>query len=171
MLHFLCLVLLPTLLMMAAIWDVLTFKIPNWLTLLTAALFFPMALATGLTLDAYVWQIAGGILLFAISFIMFQFGLLGGGDAKLLAAGGLWFGMAHIYTFIILAAIAGFLQVSFMVATSFIMLSLDIADVSDKSKRLWGKLQAMTPNVPFGFAIALGGIVAFRSTWWIHALQ
>ena len=171
MLHFLCLVMLPTLLMVAAIWDVLTFKIPNWLTLLIAALFFPMALATGLPLDGFVWHVAGGILLFAVGFIMFQFNLLGGGDAKMLAAGGLWFGMTNIYGFIILAALAGFLQVSFMVAMSFIMLSLDIADISDKSKRLWGKLVSMTPNVPFGFAIALGGIVAFRSTWWMHALQ
>lgn len=171
MLHFLCFTLFPTLLMVAAIWDVLTFKIPNWLTLLTAALFFPMALATGLPLDGVVWHIAAGILLFAVGFIMFQFNLLGGGDAKMLAAAGLWFGMTNIYGFILLAAFAGFLQVSFMVATSFIMLSLDIADVSDKSKRLWGKLVSMTPNVPFGFAIALGGIVAFRGTWWMHALS
>ncbi|MEO9167216.1 MAG: prepilin peptidase [Aestuariivirga sp.] len=171
MLHFFCLVLLPTLLMVAATWDVLTFKIPNWLTLLTAALFFPMALATGLPLDGFAWHIAGGILLFAIGFVMFQFDLLGGGDAKMLAAAGLWFGMANIYSFITLAALAGLLQVSFMVALSFIMLSLDLADVSDKSKKLWSKLKFMTPNVPFGFAIALGGIVAFRNTWWVHALQ
>ena len=171
MLHFLCFTLLPTLLMIAAIWDVLTFKIPNWLTLLTAALFFPMALATGMPLDGFVWHIAGGVLLFAVGFIMFQFNLLGGGDAKMLAAAGLWFGMTNIYGFIILAAFAGFLQVCFMVAQSYIMLSLDIADVSDTSKRMWGKLVSMTPNVPFGFAIALGGIVAFRGTWWMHALS
>ena len=171
MLHFLCLVLLPTLLMAAATWDVLTFKIPNWLTLLTAALFFPLAFATGLPLGVFAWHIAGGMLLFAIGFIMFQFGLLGGGDAKLLASAGLWFGMANIYSFIVFAALAGFAQVVFMVLWSFIMLSLDIAGISDTHTRLWSKLRSMTPNVPFGFAIALGGIVAFRGTWWMHVLQ
>lgn len=171
MLNLLCLALLPTLLMVAATWDVLTFKIPNWLTLLTAALFFPLALATGLPLGVFAWHIAAGMLLFAIGFVMFQFGVLGGGDAKLFAAAGLWFGMANIYTFIVFAALAGFVQVIFMLIWSFIMLSLDIAGISDTHTRLWSKLRSMTPNVPFGFAIALGGIVAFRSTWWMHALQ
>jgi prepilin peptidase CpaA len=171
MLHFLCVALLPTLLIVAATCDVLTFKIPNWLTLLMAALFFPMALAAGLPLNGFAWSIAGGILLFSVGFIMFQFNVLGGGDAKMLAAAGLWFGMANIYSFIMMAVIAGLLQVSFMVSWSLIMLSLDLADISDKSKKFFGKLQSMTPNVPFGFAIALGGIVAFRGTWWMHALQ
>jgi prepilin peptidase CpaA len=171
MLHFLYLALLPTLLIVAATNDVLTFKIPNWLTLLIAGLFFPMALTAGLPLGDFVWHIAGGVLLFAIGFTMFQFSLLGGGDAKLLASTGLWFGMANIYSFIVFAALAGFAQVVFMVLWSFIMLSLDIAGISDTHTRLWSKLRSMTPNVPFGFAIALGGIVAFRGTWWMHALQ
>ena len=168
MLHILSLAILPTLLIGAATSDVMTYRIPNWLTLLTAALFFPMALATALPLAAYTWHILGGLLLFLIGFILFQFNLLGGGDAKMMAAAGLWFGMGNVMHFMTGAAIAGLIQVTFMVLWSLFMLSTEISGEGSKLSGFWARLRPMSPNVPFGFAIALGGIVAFRDTWWLN---
>ena len=171
MLHILSLALLPTLLIIAATSDAMTYRIPNWLTILTALLFFPMAFATAMPLVGLGWHLAAGVLLFTIGFILFQFGLLGGGDAKMFAAAGLWFGMANVTSFVTQTAIAGLIQVVFMMVWSLIMLSTEFNGTQSRLSGFWAKLKPMTPNVPFGFAIALGGIVAFRDTWWLHGLQ
>ena len=56
--------LLPALMIIAAMTDVTTFRIPNWLTGLIAALFFPMAFLTGMPLLEFGWHLAAGAILF-----------------------------------------------------------------------------------------------------------
>ena len=64
MLHTLSYSLLPTLMIVAALSDVASFRIPNWLTALTAVLFFPMALFTGMPLAEFGWHVLAGVILF-----------------------------------------------------------------------------------------------------------
>jgi prepilin peptidase CpaA len=168
MLHILSIAILPCLLMAAATSDVLTFRIPNWLSLLTAALFFPMALATGLPLAAYVSHLGAGLLLFLIGFILFQFGLLGGGDAKIMAAAGLWFGLPNLPAFGMAMAMAALLQVGLMVVWAALTMFAGTSADDSMVSRFMGRLRPKSPNVPFGFSIALGGILAFPQTWWAH---
>lgn len=171
MLHILSFALLPILLTIAATSDAMTYRIPNWLTLLTAALFFPMALATGLPLALYAWHLLAALLIFALGYTLFAFNLMGAGDVKLMTATGLWFGITNLMSFIQVTAYAGLIQICFMLVWSFVMLNAELSGSDTRLAGFWARLKPMTPNVPFGFAIALGGIVAFRDTWWLHGLQ
>lgn len=152
----------------AAVSDVDRMKIPNWLTGLTAALFFPMALLIGMPMSDFVWHLAGGAILFVAGFILFSVGLFGGGDAKLLAAAGLWFGTAQTMPFLMATVVAGGIMcVAFMI-WSTILFYFDMHGAGTKSDRSWLK-QLMGIHVPYGLAIAAGAIVAFPGTPWVNA--
>jgi prepilin peptidase CpaA len=160
--------MLPVLLIVAGTSDVLSLRIPNWLTALTAALFFPMALATAMPLAEIELHMLVGVGLFVVGFIFFQLGLFGGGDAKLMAAAGLWFGTAQTLPFLFLTTMAGGVLAVVVGIWSIATMHWDIYG-SDRSVGAIGKrILALKPNVPYGLAFAVGGIVAFRDSWWTH---
>ena len=99
--------MLPFLLIIAGASDFLSYRIPNWLTAATALAFFPMAFMTGMGGEVILWHIAAGFLLLAVGFALFAGGIFGGGDAKLMAAAGLWFGWAQLMPFLVYTALAG----------------------------------------------------------------
>jgi prepilin peptidase CpaA len=170
MLHTLSISLLPTLLIIAAAGDVLSFRIPNWLTLLTAGLFFPMAFFTSMPVAEFGMHVLAGVILFAAGFVFFQFGLFGGGDAKLMAAAGLWFGTSQTLPFLFATAIAGGALALFVGLWSMLLLSWEIHGSGESLNTLGKKIRGMKPNVPYGLAFAIGGILAFRETWWVTNL-
>src|SRR2546423_1641073 len=92
--------LFPFLLVTAGVSDLLTYRIPNWMTAAIALAFFPMAFATGLPAHQLLWQCAAAAVLLAVGFGLFAAGLFGGGDAKLLAAASLWFGLPQLPQFL-----------------------------------------------------------------------
>ncbi len=170
MLHTLSISMLPVLLIIAAAGDVLSFRIPNWLTLLTALLFFPMAFFTGMPLAEFGMHMLAGAILFAVGFLFFQFGLFGGGDAKLMAAAGLWFGTSQTLPFLFATALAGGALALVVGVWSILMLSWDIHGSGENFGSLRKKIRELKPNVPYGLAFAIGGILAFRETWWVTGL-
>lgn len=170
MLHTLSISMLPVLLIIAAAGDVLSFRIPNWLTLATAVLFFPMAFFTGMPITEFGMHILAGVVLFAAGFLFFQFGLFGGGDAKLMAAAGLWFGTSQTLPFLFATAIAGGGLALFVGVWSMLLMTWEIYGSGESLGTLGQKIRAMKPNVPYGLAFAIGGILAFRETWWVTGL-
>ena len=52
-------------------------------------------------------NISCGLVILAIAFVMFNFGWVGGGDAKLAAATALWLGWSAILDYGVMAAIYG----------------------------------------------------------------
>ena len=166
--HALSQILLPTLLIIAAASDVMSFRIPNWLTILTAILFFPMALALGMPWNEFGLHLISGALLFAAGFLFFQVGLFGGGDAKLMAAAGLWFGTSQTLPFLFMTAMVGGILAIVVGLWSVFMMSWEIeGDKTPSLGKLRMKLSQIKPNVPYGFAFALGGILVFKNTWWM----
>ncbi len=162
--------LLPVLLIIAAASDVLSFRIPNWLNILTAALFFPMAWATGMPLHEFGIHLAVGLSLFIGGFLFFQFGLFGGGDAKLMAAAGLWFGSTQALPFLFMTALAGGLLALFVGLWSIVAMHWEIHGSDEKVASFGKRLFALKPNVPYGLAFAVGGIIAFKDSWWMHTI-
>ncbi len=160
--------LLPILLIVAAASDALSFRIPNWLTALTAILFFPMALVTGMPLHEFGAHVLAGALLFAVGFAFFQLNLFGGGDAKLMAAAGLWFGTSQILPFLFMTAIAGGLLGLVIGCWSMFLLSWEIHAENLDFAGLGKRLRALKPNVPYGLAFAIGGIIVFKDSWWMN---
>lgn len=170
MLHTLSTSLLPLLLIWAAASDVMSLRIPNWLTILTAVLFFPMAWATGMPLHDFSMHLVAGLGLFVAGFIFFQLGIFGGGDAKLMAAAGLWFGTTQSLPFLFMTVLAGGILAMVVGLWSAISLSWEIEGDNKYTVSFGQKLRSLKPNVPYGFAFAIGGILAFKDTWWMHSL-
>jgi prepilin peptidase CpaA len=171
MLQNLCVFLLPALLITAAASDVMSLRIPNWLTLLIAILFFPMALATHMPLDEFGSHLLAGVILFIVGFLFFQAGVFGGGDSKLMAAAGLWFGTAKMLPFLFMTALAGGVLALVVAFWSAFMISWEIEGENAPLASLGKKLRLLGPNVPYGFAFALGGIIAFKDSWWMNVIH
>lgn len=146
--------------------DALSMRIPNWLTLLIALIFFPMAILTGMP-----WSLVGlhalvGIGLLALGFLLFALGLFGGGDSKLLAAAGLWLGWTDLMPFLVMTAFAGGALALCVAVWSAINVSSEI-----KAGSIFRRLGSIKPNVPYGYAFAIGAILAFPQSWWMPVAQ
>ena len=167
MLHSVSLYMLPTLMIVAAISDVSSYRIPNWLTGLIALLFFPMALFTQMPLAEFGWHLAAGVLLFFAGYALFAFGLFGGGDSKLMAAAGLWFGTSQTMPFLILTAVAGGILALAVAGWSVFMGFWHYYGAAEGST-IDRQLKKVRPKLPYGVALATGAILAFPQTWWTN---
>ncbi len=156
----------PALMIAAAMTDVTSYRIPNWLTGLIALLFFPMALLTGMPLVEFMWHLAAGLILFFVGYALFAVGMFGGGDSKLMAAAGLWFGTSQTLPFLIMTAIAGGLLAAAIAGWSVFMVFWQIHGTSAGSL-IDKNLKKVRPKLPYGFAFAVGAILAFPDTYWM----
>lgn len=94
-------------------------------------------------------DVGGATALFVLGAAGFRFGLVGGGDVKLLAAAALWVGASSLPPFLMTTAFAGgLLAVGFLAAALV--------------RRDGGKVA-----LPYGIAIAAGGILVTGSAFWI----
>ena len=164
MIHFLSISVFPLLMIIAGASDALSLRIPNWLTLTIFIAFFPMAFATGMPLSVFGLHVFTAAILFVIGFLFFSVGLFGGGDAKLLAAAGIWFGSSQALPFLVFTVMAGGVLALCVGLWSLISMSWDIHDIP------WAKkLSSLRPSVPYGYAFAIGAILAFPQSWWMVA--
>jgi prepilin peptidase CpaA len=161
---FLSVTLFPLLMIIAGAGDALSMRIPNWLTVLIALLFFPMAMLTGMPVKMFSVHLLVGAAMFVIGFGLFAAGLFGGGDAKLLAAAGLWLGWPDLMPFLVMTAFAGGGLALCVGLWSAVNISSEVKDGT-----IFRKLGAIKPNVPYGYAFAIGAILAFPQTWWMPA--
>lgn len=147
----------PALVIVAALRDVTTYTIPNWLTGGLILAFAPVALALGLPLETIGLQFAVGAATLVAGMAMFALGWIGGGDAKLFAAAGLWLGWPTVVTFLLVTGLGGG--------------ALALGLLSLRSPRMrafvsvgpawFSRLATPGENVPYGVAIAIGALVAF----------
>ncbi len=163
MIELILLTLFPAMLAAAGIGDFLTMRIPNWLNLAMVAAFFVMAFAVGMPFDLLKWHVAAGLAVLAGGMVVFFSGYLGGGDAKMLAAAALWIGWEHTVVFLVYTILAGGALSVVMLIWQRLKFERDVREAG-WAKRLFGKgLQ-----LPYGVAIAAGGIFTFPATWWMQ---
>ncbi|MHC2528016.1 A24 family peptidase [Rhizobium leguminosarum] len=93
-------VILPLCLAMAAFSDLFTMTIPNRISLILTASFLVLAPLSGLGLEAIGMHVAAAAIVFSACFALFAFNVMGGGDAKLLSATALWFGLNRSLAFL-----------------------------------------------------------------------
>ncbi len=164
MIPFLSITVFPLLMIIAGAGDALSMRIPNWLTLLIAVLFIPMALLTGMPWMMIGLHVLAGLGMFVAGFVLFSLGLFGGGDAKLLAAAGLWLGWPDLMPFLVMTAFAGGALALCVALWSAISIASEAKDGS-----IFRHLGKIKPNVPYGYAFAIGAILAFPDSWWMPA--
>ena len=147
------------LVLLAAVTDLASFTIPNWISAALALAFAPLAFAAGEPLGAIGLSFGVGVGVLAISAGMFALGWLGGGDAKLMTAATLWLGLKGLAAFAIFTALAGG-------ALALLLLALRSDFVRPLVQRApaWARRLA-TPGeaAPYGVAIACGALAAFAA--------
>lgn len=140
---------------LCAVCDLTAFKIPNrYVGVLTAA--WPLAVVlSGAEFGVVVGGlIVGGAFLLA-GFGLYAAGLLGAGDAKLIAASGLWIGPAAAVPFLLYTTLAG--------AALGLLLLRGRAMPLPGFARGWPWLVQLHERrrvMPYGVAIAMGGLIA-----------
>lgn len=160
------LIICPALLIVAALKDVTTYTIPNWISLALICAFFPAALALGLDGAAIGLHAAiGGIALVA-GMVMFALGWIGGGDAKVFAATALWLGWPASATFLLVTALAG----GGLALTLLAMRSMLLRRYVSTGPAWLSRLAEPGENVPYGLAICIGGLAAFPASHLVSAL-
>jgi prepilin peptidase CpaA len=95
------LLMFAALLAIAMATDVAWLRIPNWVNATLIVLFPLAALAAPHTGTWWLSHIAGGIFVLIAGMGLFAWGKIGGGDAKLMAAIGLWSGLALLPTLLL----------------------------------------------------------------------
>lgn len=153
----------------AAISDLLAFRIPNGLVLGIALLFLLAAPAAGMPWQVTFWHLLAGVLLFALGYALFSFGLIGGGDAKLVAAAALWLGWTALPHFLLYTALAGGILAIAMLVWEVIRMHVELT-ASNPESSIFKRIISLRPDLPYGVAIALGACAALTRTWWASSL-
>ena len=159
------LTLFPATMAFAASSDLFTMTIANRVSLILVAGFFLLALLTGMSPVAIGWHLGAGAVVLVVSFGLFSFGWVGGGDAKLAAATALWFGFAHLLDYLLYASIFGGVLTILLIQFRMLPLPRLLAG------REWiERLHTRGGGVPYGIALAAAALVVYPHTEWMAAL-
>lgn len=154
------LLIFPLVLIAAALRDLTSFTIPNWMSGLLIVAFFPTAVALGLSLPQVGAHAAVGALALGFGVIMFALRWIGGGDAKLFAAAGLWLGWAAAGPYLFYTAVAGGALALALIG----LRSMWMRALVDNGPGWIGRLATPGESTPYGVAIAVGAMAAFPSS-------
>lgn len=109
------------LLVVAAAWfDAWKYFIPNTIPIALAVLFVAIA-AFRFEDIAVLEHLGAGALVFCVGILAFRYGVLGGGDIKLLSAIALWVGLNLLPVFLIAVALFGGILALFLLAVRYLM--------------------------------------------------
>lgn len=152
-------VVFPAAMAYAAASDLTTMTIPNWLCLLLLGAFGLCAVSTSMGWAVFGWHLAAGLTVLAVCFGLFAAGWIGGGDAKLAAATALWLGFEQLLPYLFIAAIAGGLLTT-------VILALRAAPLPAlASNWAWARrLHDVKQGVPYGIALAVAALMVFPDT-------
>ncbi len=155
----------PFLLVFAGVSDLITMKISNRISILLVATFLVLAFALGLSLEQIAWHFGASALVLAIGFVMFAFGWIGGGDAKLAAAIALWFGSELTFDFALLSAVFGGGLTLFILMARQRNLAIFFHKIEWLERFLSGR-----KGVPYGIALSAGALMIYPQSLWMASL-
>lgn len=149
----------------AAFKDATTMTIPNWISLFLIGGFF--------ILIPFIWpgwsefgtHIMVGMAFFFAGFAMFAFGWLGGGDAKLMAATGLWWQWPDATLYILYTTLIGAgLALILIIGRRYLPARVLTASWAHKMFKDEKKM-------PYGLALAGGGLLTLpQSQFFLNAI-
>ena len=149
----------PALMALSASLDLLTMTIPNRISVALVFGYLLLAAALGLPPEAVLFDVSCGLATLALTFVMFTFRWIGGGDAKLAAATALWMGWSSILDYGVVAAICGGLLALALLSARATTLPGILA------RRAWiARLHDAGGGVPYGIALAAAGIIQYSDT-------
>jgi prepilin peptidase CpaA len=150
---------LPLCFALAALTDLFTMTIPNRVPVILLLSFLVIAPLSGMDWQSFGLSLLAGIAVLLVCFGLFALNTMGGGDAKLLAASAVWFGLnTSLATFLIsVAMVGGILAISILLLRSRSQEILAIGIPVPDSLLVASK-------IPYGIAIAIGGLLTYPET-------
>jgi prepilin peptidase CpaA len=149
----------------AAVMDLFTMTIPNRISILLVASFLVVAPLTGLGWEPFMWHLLTGSAVLALGILLFALGLVGGGDAKLLAAASLWLGFEHLGEYIVVVAVmGGLLSIVLLIYRAAVLPRWILSQ--PWAMRLHNKKE----GIPYGLALAGAALWVFPTTAWYNAV-
>lgn len=167
MLEILLILFFPFVMAFAAASDLVSMTISNKISLILMAGFMVFAVWMQMDLVAIGWHWAMFGIVLLVSFTLFAFNIIGGGDAKLVAAASLWFGWEHTASYILVFALIGGLMTLVMLKLRSVPLPDRVANVD------WiARLYSANSGVPYGIALGAAALVVYPKTEWMqHVFQ
>lgn len=147
----------PAALLIAAATDLYEFKIPNWASLALIGAFFVASAALRAPLHVFAEGLLLGVCTLGVGFGLFLKRIVGGGDAKILAAIAPWIGFAGLLNFLTNMAFAGaFLAIALIIFRKTPALPI-------YAQAPWVlRLHQKPRDIPYAVAIAAAGLLSFR---------
>ncbi len=164
MLHLATLIFFPGLMVFAAISDLFTMTISNRISLALLLIFLPLACLAGLPGQAIAMHVACGAGVLVLTFSMFAFGWIGGGDAKLAAATAIWMGLDHLADFGVYSALLGGALTLLILGVRHVPLPLFATRIEWMTR-----LHDRGSGIPYGIALAAAGLILYPDTGLWHA--
>lgn len=152
-------VVFPFAMIYAAFSDALTMTIANRVSLMLMVSFCAIAPFIGLSLHDFAMHWAAFGLVLAVTFVLFAMRAMGGGDAKLLASTSLWMGFSPVlFEYLTVSAMFGGMLTFALV----IFRGSNVATVASTYPTM--KHLCNERDIPYGIALAIGGLLAFPQT-------
>jgi prepilin peptidase CpaA len=145
------------LLVFAACHDVARLLIPNWVSIALAGIFPVFALGHGMALTEIGIHFVFGVAILAVGFFLFNANIIGGGDAKLLAAASVWTGFTAFTPLIFWMAISGGLM------AVLLMRARKWMPYVEGAPEFVNRLLIRGGGIPYGVAIMCGGLASIPS--------
>ena len=154
MLQALTLILFPALMIFAAISDLFTMTISNRVSIALVVAFVPLAYFCGVAPAEIGLHVACGAGVLVLTFGMFAFGWIGGGDAKLAAATAVWVGWQALGNYGLQATLLGG-------ALTLLLLQFRHLPMPGWGLRVGWLMRLHDPKVgvPYGIALAAAGLL------------
>lgn len=151
----------------AATSDILTMTIANRVSLLLVSGYVGLALWAGMPGGEILRDhMTCGAAVLALTFALFAFGWIGGGDAKLAASTAVWLGWSHLADYGLIASVFG------AGLTLAILQFRRFALKGALERQAWlARLHDQGNGVPYGVALAAAGLLLYPQTslWQIVA--
>ncbi len=154
------LIIFPFAMAHAATSDMLTMTIANRVSIVLIASFAVLAPLTGMAWSVYGFHFLAMAIVLAACFGLFALGVMGGGDAKLMASTSLWIGL-------------NMTLLQYLVIGSFIggILTVLILRFRGSTLAVYGgridflsKMAEPKGKIPYGIALGLAGLFVFPET-------
>ena len=142
-----------------AIADIRTRLIPNNVSIALVILYFLYSFS------GYAnWTdgLLGGLIVFLLSFLLFRYGAMGGGDAKLMTSIAFWVGTKGILAFGLITSLAGG-----VLALFFLLRQKYHKETEQEDDTPYGNTEPIV--LPYGVAIAAGGLVTIWLTQFVNS--
>ncbi|MBA5723930.1 prepilin peptidase [Candidatus Liberibacter sp.] len=156
MIFFAVFFIVPFCLAMAALFDLFSTRIPNWISIVIVCSYVLVTPFMKLGFMPIAYHFIVGFIVFIICFGFFVANIMGGGDVKLLTSLAIWFGWDYslLQFFVFVSVFGGILSMVVLLMRSyrFVILSMGLS---------LPKSFLMKDKIPYGLAIAAGGFASY----------